>query len=318
MPKSIMNFIQEGMSVPLTKIAAGYSPVGMIADQVLPVVPHIVSSGKVPVFGKEAFQRHKTLRSPGAESNRAPAGTGSWVTFHCDEHDIAIPLDQRELEEAARLPQIAGPLFDMQNRARNRAQWNLAVEREYRVATLCQTAGTYASGHSVTLTTAWDETGGAPLSDIETGREKVRSSIGRYPNTLILGASAYETLKFHDDYTGKMKLSEDKVVRPDLIAKMHDLDNVLIGMGVEVNGDGTFTDLWGDNAILCYIPKTKTPALDEPAFGYTIRPMNAKTFPYVDIFTEEGGKIVNVRCTDCYDHTVLMPGAGYLIADCKG
>ncbi len=317
MPKNILNFIQDGVSIPLTKIAAGYSPEGLIADQVMPVVPHIVSSGKVPLFDKGAFKRHTTKRAVGAASNRVRMDIGSWVNFSCEEHDIAIPLDQQELNELDRMPQIAGPLFDMQNRARSRAQWNLALGREYTVATLCQTAGTYASGHSTTLSTAWDATGGAPVADIETGREKIRSAIGRYPNTLVMGASAYEVLKFHDDYTDKMKLTEDKVVRPSLIAQMHDLKNVWIGMGLEVDSAGAFTDLWGDNALLLYIPDGKTPALDEPAFGYTIRPMNAQSYPYVDIFTEEGGKIVNVRCTDKYDHIVLMPGAGYLIKNCK-
>ena len=141
--------------------------------------------------------------------------------------------------------------------------------------------------------------------------------IGMYPNTLVLGAAAYKELKFHPQYTDKMKLTNDKVVRPQLIAELHDLRQVIIGQSMQLDADGNLVDLWGDTAILCYIPDTKTPALDEPAFGYTIRPINTgNPYPYVDLFVEEGGKLVNIRCTDCYDQLMVMPDAGYLIRDC--
>jgi len=117
-----------------------------------------------------------------------------------------------------------------------------------------------------------------------------------------------------------MKLTNDKVVRPELIAQMHDLKRVIIGqsMGVTQDENEDFYNLWGDVAILCYIPDTVTPNLDEPSFGYTIKPGFSPTpYPYVDIFTEEGGKIVNVRCTDMYDTTMIMKDAGFLFTNTK-
>lgn len=316
MPQNALDFINEGVSIPLSKLAAGYSPMGLVADKILPVVPHVMQAGKVPVFGKDALKVHNTKRAPGAASNRVRFDPGSWVSFACEEHDVAIPLDHRALAKIPSLPNADMAAFNMQDVARSRAQWNISIRREYDVATLLQATSTYASGHYTTLTTEWDAEGGAPLTDIETGREKVRSAIGRYPNVMLLGADAYSTLKFHSDYTDLLKLTENKVVRPEIIAAVHDLDAVYIGMAAQADSAGAMTDLWSDNCLLAYVPTS--PSIEEPALGYTIRPMGGTApYPYVDVFVEEGGKIVNVRCTDCFDLAVLMNTGGYLIKNCK-
>lgn len=319
---SFFDSITEGVSVPLTTLASGYKPQGLIGETVFPVVKSLTKGGKIPVFGKDAFKIYETLRARGAYSNRAPMTPDSWITFFCEEHDLAIPLDKRELDELNNIPgDIAlKALFNLQDRQRRRVQWNLKLELEKVIADDVQNASNYGGSNTVTLSTTdcWSETGSDPVGDIETGREQIRSQIGVYPNTLIMGAEAYAQLKFHAAYTDKMKLTSDKVVRPDLIAQMHDLKRVIIGLSMALDSSEAFYDLWSDNAILAYIPDTDTPDIDEPSFGYTIKPgFSPSPYPYVDIFTEEGGKIVNVRCTDMYDTVMIMANAGYLIKNVK-
>lgn len=314
--------ITEGVSVPLTTLASGYKPEGLIGEQVFPVVTSVLKSGKIPVFGKDAFKIFETLRARGAHSNRAGMSPDSWVTFACEEHDLAIPLDARELAELANIPgdQKLKAMFNLQDRQRRRVQWNLKLEIEKVVADDVTTSTNYSSDHVVTLAgdECWSEADSTPVNDIEAARSVVRSKIGVYPNTLIMGVDSYDQLKFHSQYTDKMKLTNDKVVRPELIAQMHDLKRVIIGMSMALDSAGALYDLWSDVAILCYIPVTTTPDLDEPSFGYTIKPgFMPSPFPYVDIFVEEGGKIVNVRCTDMYDTLMIMKDAGYLIKNTK-
>ena len=314
--------ITEGVSVPLTTLATGYKPSGLIGEEVFPVVKSVTKGGKIPIFGKDAFKVYETLRARGAHSNRAGMTPDSWITFFCEEHDLAIPLDQRELNELNNLPGDAAlkALFNLQDRQRRRVQWNLKLELEKVIADMVQNSASYNASNRLALSGSdcWSETGSDPVSAIEAAREVIRGKIGVYPNTLIMGADTYAQLKFHAAYTDKMKLTNDKVVRPDLIAQMHDLKRVIIGMSMGLNTSEAFYDLWADNAILCYIPDTKTPDIDEPAFGYTIKPgFSATPYPYVDIFSEEGGKIVNVRCTDMYDALIINKDAGYLISNCK-
>lgn len=323
---SFYDSMTTGISIPLTTLATGYKPQGLIGQQVFPVAKAPMRAAKIPVFNKDAFKIYNTLRAVRAYSNRGTISADSWISYSCEEHDLAIPLDRREIEELASLPvdSRGKALFNIQDRTRRRVQWNLAMEDENNVATIVQATANYSAGHYVTLTGTdqWDDGAGGstgdPVDDIETARETIRSKIGIYPNMMIMGSDAYRVLKFHTSYTGKMKLTNDKVVRPDLIAAMHDLKKVIIGQSMGVDIDGNFVDLWGDNVIICYIPVNQFPDIDEPAFGYTIRPtFSSKPFPYVDIFTEEGGKLINIRCTDMYDQVMVNKDCGYIIKDVK-
>ena len=320
-----MNFfdaITTGISVPLTTLASGYKPIGLINERVFPVVGHISSKGEIPVYGKDAFKIYETRRARTAKSNRAQIDPDSWLTFACTEHDLAIPMDQQELDELKALPGDAAlkAFFNIQDRTRRRVQWNMALEKEKVIADWVQDTAKYPSGHFVSLSssTCWSETGSTPIQDIEAGREMIRSKLGVYPNSIFMGAATYETLKFHAQYQNIMKLTVDQIVTLDFIKNVHGFTRAEIGMSMALDADGLFYDLWGDNVVLAYIPAGGTPDIDEPSFGYTIRPTyNPTPYPYVDIFDEEGGKIVNVRCTDKYTQLMIMSHAGYLIKNTK-
>lgn len=325
--KAYYDYITEGVSIPLTRLASGYVPKGLIGDQVFPVCPSLTRTGQIPIFNKDAFKIYNTLRARTAKSNRATISPDSWITYACAEHDLCIPMDQPELDELKNIPGDSRmkALFGVQDRTRRRVQWNLALEKEKVIADAVQNTANYPAGHSVTLTgtDCWDN-GGDPVADIELGRAVIRAAIGVYPNTAVIGPTTYETLKFHSSYTNLMKLTNEKVVKLDLIARVHDLDQIIQGqsmaMGDAVADDAAapFSDLWGDFFALAYIPKGGFPELEEPCWGYTIRPsFSPKPFPYVDIFTEEGGKLVNVRCTDNYTTKFVNGYCGYIIKNTK-
>lgn len=318
--------ITEGISVPLTKLAAGYKAPNLVANQVFPTVGTLASSGVIPLYSsKDAFKIYETMRAKGAYTKRAPISPDSWLSYSCHEHDLAIPLDQRELDELKALPgdAVLKALFNLEDRQRRRVQSNIALELEQTVANYVQTASNYPTGHVTTLAggDSWSETTSNPVSDIEAAREIIRGDIGLYPNTIVMGHTTAALFKFHSAYTGLLNANKDKIVTMDMIAAVHDIKRVIVGgaKAIEiVNGVETLADLWGDFFMLCYIPETITPDIDEPAFGYVIRPtFSPKPYPYVDIFTEEGGKLVNVRCTDFYGVTMIMSACGYLFLNTK-
>lgn len=316
--------ITEGISVPLTKLASGYKPAGLIGDKVFPTVGTIATSGKIPVFSsKDAFKIYETLRAKGAYSKRATISPDSWQTFSCDEHDLAIPLDQRELDELKALPgdAVLKALFSLENRQRRRVQWNLALEKEQAVANYIQTAGNYPAGHVLALAGNDCFSEGAtskPITVIEAAREKIRDDIGLYPNTMVMGHATEALFKFHPAYVALLDANKTKMVPMDFVASVHNIKTVIVGAAKALNAAGQLEDLWSDFLMLCYIPPSETPDIDEPAFGYTITPtFSPKPYPYVDIFTEEGGKLVNVRCTDFYGIVMIMSACGYLITNTK-
>lgn len=311
-----------GVSIPLSKLASGYRPQGLIGNQIFPDVGSILSSGKIPVFNKDAFKIYDTLRARMAKSNRAQLSADSWLDFACVEHDLAIPMDQQELDELKAIPgdKQLKALFALENRTRMRVQWNMALEAEKVVSDMVQDTANYSATNYVSLTTTdcFSETNSTPIQVIETGREAIRTAIGVYPNSIFMGTEAYAQLKFHAQYQNLLKLTTDKIITLEIIQQVHNFTKAAIGQSMYLGTDGLLYDLWADNIILAYIPASGTPDIDEPCFGYTIRPKySPKPYPYVDMFSEEGGKIINVRCTDKYDQKLIMADAGYLIKNCK-
>ncbi|MCP4112828.1 MAG: hypothetical protein GY749_46100 [Desulfobacteraceae bacterium] len=176
MPKLFYDFVQEGVNIPLTKIAAGYSPVGMVGHKILVVVKHITSGGKVPLFGKDAMKRRNTKRAKGARSNRMRREPGTWKPFHCDEYDLIEPIDKSDLDELARLPVPDKHLFSLQNIARQTVQWNLALEDEAEAAEIVQNIGSYPENNRIVLsgTDQWsDYENSKPIRNLEDGKEVV-------------------------------------------------------------------------------------------------------------------------------------------------
>src|SRR3990170_5877194 len=110
--------LTQGISIPLSILASGYKPTGLIGKNVIPVAKSITVAGKIPIFGKDAFKIYQTYRARGAKSNRADIGVDSWLDFSCEEHDLAIPIDNRDIEALKALPVdiTIKALFDIQNR----------------------------------------------------------------------------------------------------------------------------------------------------------------------------------------------------------
>jgi hypothetical protein len=315
--------LTEGISVPLTKLASGYKPTGLVADQVFPTVGAVASSGTIPVFSsKDAFKIYETLRAKGAYSKRATISPDSWTSYACHEHDLAIPLDQRELDELKALPSdsVLKALFSLEDRQRRRVQYNMALEVEQLIANYIQTGSNYPIAHVETLVNGdcWSEAGSDPVTMIEAAREQIRDAIGLYPNTMIMGHATEALFKFHPAYTDLLNANKDKIVTLETVAAVHDIQKIIVGGAKALDAQGNLVDLWGDFFQLCYIPPSTTPDIDEPAFGYLIRPtFSPKPYPYVDVFTEEGGKLVNIRCTDFYGVVMVMSACGYLILNTK-
>jgi len=315
---SYFDTVTTGINVPLTRLAAGYGQPQFIAEKLFPVAKSILSKGQIPIYNKDAFKMYQTYRALGAKSNRAQISPDSWINFSCEEHDLAYPIDQRLIDELKAVPIDARgkAFFDIQNRTRKRVQFNMQLELEKRIADKVQSTANYTNNNFRALTGSdcWSETGSTPVQDIEDAKELIRSKLGTYPNCLYLGPSTYSALKFHADYTNRMTVQKDKIVSLDWIKSIHELKEVWTGesMGLD-SDDTTFTDLWEDTAILYYKPLGGFPDVEEPSFGYIVKPMfPSKPYPYVDVFTEEGGKIINIRCTDMYGDLFVLNTAGYL------
>lgn len=289
----------------LTSIARGYVNAAYVAEALFPIVNVDKEAGKVPQFGKEAFKVYSTERALRAKSNRINPEGITLLDFTMDEHDLEYPVDRREAEES---------IFAEQEHATNVVVSGIQLRRERIAALLAQTAGSFPSGNRIGLSgsTQFTHADSDPISVIETAKEAIRSKIGIYPNTCVIGALAWKVVKHHADLIERIKYSQKAMLTTELFAELFEIKRVVVGAARYSDDSDVFHDLWGDNIILAYVPETETEKRSkyEPSFGYTFRRTGK---PEIDTYDENGGKISLVRDTDIYKVMMVGGDAGYLI-----
>jgi hypothetical protein len=154
----------------------------------------------------------------------------------------------------------------------------------------------------------WSDSGGDPVAAVESAREAVRAKIGIRPNTLVMGASVYAALKFHEKLQAALGANERKLITVEHLKALFGISDIRIGEALA--GDTTTGDIWGDNVVLVYVPAARTGAsrsYDEPSWGYTLR-LNG--MPETDRYDADDGKVRYVRHTDIYKAVIVGADAG--------
>ena len=145
-------------------------------------------------------------------------------------------------------------------------------------------------------------------------KKQLEAKIAQRPNVCVLGASAYSALKEHPAVLDRIKYTQSAVMTQELLRQLLDFDELYVGDSVYANDDNVFNDIWSDNVVIAYVPKSSKDvprSYYEPAFAYTLKKKNN---PVVDSYTE-GGKVEIVRNTDIFIPKVVGSDAGYLIND---
>jgi hypothetical protein len=292
----------------LTELARGYVNPVLVADQLFPFAPTTKESVKIPVFAKEAFRIYATERAIRAKSNQINPEARSTVDAILVEHDLVYPVDRREAEE---------DVLPLRDHAAMVTVEGIRLKHEYLCGVLAQAAGSYPTGHKVTLSGEDQFTNAKsdPVAVIEAGKTAIRQKIGLRPNTMLIGALAMEALATNASLRELTKYSQTGVVGVDDLKKIFGIPNIVVGDAVYVDDADVSHDCWSDNIILAWQPAAKMAGQRtyySPAFGYTIR---KRGYPEVDAYTEEGGKIEMIRSTDLFVPKIVGSDAGYLIAD---
>lgn len=252
----------------LSTHARGYRNSTFIADALFPRVSIPNRSMRVIRFGKEAFRLLNTRRAPGAEKKRIQYGYASDpVALAQDALEGVVPDEHQEEAEAV-------PGIDLAAGAVNMVLDAIDLGYEYEAAQIARNANSYDNNHKIVLAGAdrWTDPTSDPLGDFKAAREVVRRSIGRYPNTLVLGPNAGNALKDHPKIKEQFKYTSKDSITTEMLAAYFDVKKVVIGAAVylpeTVDDAAMANDVWGDDAILAYVPETGD-NFQVPSYGYT-------------------------------------------------
>ena len=176
-----------------------------------------------------------------------------------------------------------------------------------------------ASGGDNTVGTVWSNySGSSPLSEIESWRDTLQGSLGRDPNTLVIGRQVWSQLKYHPDVIDMIKYTNTirGPIAPQVFAALVEVDNVYVGSAIyTATIEGTaeasvvYSRIWGKNALLLYVPPGAS--LDTPAAGYTIVWQRVPSaMQYIKRMRNEETEVDIVEGNSYYQHKLLVAKAG--------
>lgn len=248
----------------LTTHIQGYRQAEFIGETLFPRVPVEVSGGQILEFGKEAFMLYSTKRAPGSGTKRINFGYLG-KPFALLNDALEAPVPREYLRDAKVAPGI-----DLGQRAVNLVMRTILLSLEVEQATLALTAGNYDANHKVALAGAdkWSDPACDVISQVSGYKESVRASVGIDPNVLVISAVAFKAAKTNPKVKEQFKYTSADSITADMLARALDIEKVVVGKAVSSTAAGVISDIWGNNAVLAYVPSAPS-GMEEPSYGYT-------------------------------------------------
>jgi len=239
-----------------------------VNSKVFPSVPSMKASDVFYTYPKGAwFRSDAQVRLPGTES----AGTGytlSTDSFNC-EPPIAVHVD---VDDARRANSDA--VLQLDSEAGEKVAQDLALKKEIDWMSTFFTTSVWTgstTGSDITVGTLWDAAGSTPIADMAAQIDSLKAKTGYKGNTVVLAENVWEILKNHADLLDRLKITSDKIVTVDLLARVLEVDRVLIAGGIQNTAkEGqtpVLTPLATKDVLIAYA--APRPGRYQPSAGYT-------------------------------------------------
>jgi len=248
----------------LSTYVQGYRQADLVGESLFPRVPVSVSGGQILEFGKESFKLYNSRRAPGANTKRISFGyAGKPYALFNDALEAPVP---REMMRDAKVM----PGIDLGTRAVRTVMNSLLLGLESAQATLATDASQYDSNHKITLagTSKWSDPASDPIAQMDTYKEAIRSSIGIRPNTLLLSAQAWSAAKTNAKIRAQFQYTNPSSITLEMLKGIFDIKRIAVGEAVVSDDANVLSDVWGNNAILAYVPDAPE-GMEQPSYGYT-------------------------------------------------
>lgn len=260
----------------LTTLMLGAAQGNFIAEKLFPRLPQALSAVSMIKMGNERLRRYNLRRAPGSPTKRLDI---KWEgkTYTVDQYSVEVPIPRellREADESRRLN--VGQFLDISRVAMATVNDVLAIDFEIEAAAAATDPTSYAAGNVLALTgaTKWSASTGTPVTDIRAASNLIRKSTGVRPNTLNLSADAKLALVGNPEVRSYLPSTQMGPATLDQLKLILEVENINVGDGIYMDANDVGQDIWGNNAVLAYVPMIAAGAnndvsLAQPAFGFT-------------------------------------------------
>lgn len=258
----------------LSSLMLGMGQGTMIAESLFPRLPQALSSVLLPKLGDERLRRYNLRRAPGAATKRIDIKYEGQI-YTVEQHAVDVPIPRELLREADESRKLnVGNYLEISRIAMVTAMDVLGLAYELAAAELATNAGTYAAGHVLALAggTKWSASTGTPVTDIRAASDVIRKKIGKRPNTLTLSADAFTAITGNAEVKGYSPSTTLGPATLDQLKTIFNVPNIDVGDAIWLDNNDVGQDVWGNNAILAYVPNiggNGELSLAEPGFGFT-------------------------------------------------
>ncbi len=299
----------------LSSLLVGWHPEGMIAEQVMTVLPVKNETDFYYVWNKgDAMRRVPTLRADGGRANRVDFGY-SRAAYICDEYALETQITDRVRNNA-------DSALQLQLSKTRRVQDLVLLDQEARVADLLQTTGNYASTNRIdvssTATNQWNNA--AFTGNIEKVFDDARDAVRLYsfnnvaPTIAIIPSKVADVVKRDSKVRDLIKYTHSDLITngglPPRLWNLHIVTPTVVeATDREVFGADSPTpaDIWGKHVILTMKPSGGS--VDTPAHCYIFRARDVRVETWRDEPTSSDWYRVGYIQTE----KVVSNVAGYLM-----
>lgn len=250
----------------LTNISVAYmqQQQNFIASRVFPVVPVEKQSDKFFKYTKNDWFRDEAQRRGDATES---AGGGYNLTT--DSYRADVYAFHKDVGDQTRAN--ADAPINVDREAAEFVTSRLLLKMETQWVDAFFKTGVW--GTDSTPSALWSNyTTSDPIADVEAGKRAILSTTGFEPNTLVLGYDVFSKLKNHPDLVDRIKYTSSNVITADMMARMFEVDRVLVAKAVKATNNEGATEAYGfthgKNALLCY--SAPSPGLLQPSAGYVM------------------------------------------------
>jgi len=303
-----MALVQQDVVVDpaLSNVSIKYTNDTFIADILFPMVKTAKQTGKYYIYDKSNLRVDQTTRAAGSGANEIDFGVAPTGTFSCDDHALKGFVSDEVQDQA---DAALNPLIDETETITEK----LLLDRETNAATIMQNTATLTQNTTLSGTSQWsDYQNSDPVGDVRTARTTVHSATFKKPNTLVLGKQTMDILCEHPQILERIKYSQLGVVTPELLARLFQVEKVIVGEAGSLSSKEGQTDalayIWGKHAWVVYIsPRVSLKML---TFGVTFTYSQRIAKRWRD--EDREGTYVRIG-SDNYVQAVIAAAAAYFI-----
>jgi hypothetical protein len=243
-----------------------------IAQQVFPVVTVDKASNFFYKYDQEDWFRDEAEKRADATESKGSGYEVGKDSYSCDVFAFHKDVGDQLLANAD------APLNPLREATQFVASRMLLRQERQFVADFLQT-GVWsneftgvASGPTGNQFVKWsDYANSDPIQDVERFKESIAGKTGYDPNVLTLGKNVFTKLKNHPDIIDRIKYTSSENVTKDLLARLFEVDKVLVSTSMYATNKegqtGAYGYNFGDGILLTH--SASSPGLLTPSAGYT-------------------------------------------------